>query len=152
MKNITNKKLIDIIKRFNLKIKQINAVNFFIYLIKIKSSINLILKFILLFMVLLKNTNDCTSIWDLGDLVLKMVEQESTNVKIDNTNDTVIQTEELTKDTKVVRVSDMEMGEWLDHLRDHNPKAYWFWVSAFCATSVFCVWLMHYLLKPNDWD
>ena len=62
MKNKTNKKFIDIIKIFYFKIKKINVVNFFIYLFRIKSGITLILKFILLFMVLLKNTNDCTSI------------------------------------------------------------------------------------------
>jgi hypothetical protein len=43
----------------------------------------------------------------------------------------------------------MELGEWLDYLREHEPKAYWFWVAAFCATSVFCVWLMHYLIGPG---
>jgi hypothetical protein len=62
MKKKTNKKFIDIIKIFYFKIKKINVVNFLIYLFRIKSGITLIFKIILLFMVLLKNTNDCTSI------------------------------------------------------------------------------------------
>jgi hypothetical protein len=43
----------------------------------------------------------------------------------------------------------MEFGEWLDYLREKEPKAYWFFVISFCATSVFCIWLMHYIIGPG---
>jgi len=103
-------------------------------------------------MILLRNTNDFTSIWDLGDLALKMVEQEANNEKVEDINDKILQTEELTKDTKEEEEIDfdaMELGEWLEYLRVHQPQAYWFWVIAFVSTSVFCVWLMHYLIGPE---
>src|SRR5689334_13174718 len=118
MKNKINNKNLSIAKITYIKIKNINAVKFFIYLFKIKSSINLILKFILLFMVLLRNTNDLTSMWDLGDLALKMVEQESTDIKVEkveDTNDNILQTDELTKDIKKeeeeIDFDAMELGE-----------------------------------------
>lgn len=139
-----NKNLIKIVKMLYAKIIKMNIVSFFILLFKIRSNINLILKFILLFILLIANTNEFTSICDLGDLVLKMVEQEDNNdVKVDNN---ILQTEEQKEN---VDFDSMELGEWLDYLREHEPKAYWFWILAFGATSVFCIWLMHYLIGPG---
>lgn len=153
MKKKPNINFISIARILYIKIKNLNVVNLFIYLFKIKSSISLIIKFILLFMALLANTNDFTSIWDSGDLLIRMVEQESNNVKMESTNDTALQTPELIKESKEIKeeidIESMDMDEWLDYLREHDPKAYWFWIAAFCATSVFCVWLMHYLIGPG---
>jgi hypothetical protein len=42
----------------------------------------------------------------------------------------------------------MELEEWFDYLQEHEPKAYYFWIFAFVGTSIFCVWLMHYLISP----
>ena len=144
------KNLINLVKTLFIKIKKMNVFFFFIYLYKIKSNLNITLKII--FIISLVNFNELTSIWDLGDLALKMVEQESKNTKIEDTAETVVQITEIQKDPlKAVEIDfdAMEFGEWLDYLRENEPKAYWFFVISFCATSVFCIWLMHYIIGPG---
>ena len=137
------KNLINLVKKLFIKIKKMNVFILFIYLYKIKSNLNIILK--LLFIITLVNYNELTSIWDLGDLALKMVEQESKNPKIE---DTVVQITEIQK-AEEIDFDSMEFSEWLEYLRKNEPKAYWFWVISFCATSVFCIWLMHYIIGPG---
>ena len=147
MKKKTNITFINYGKLLYTKIINMNIAIFFINLYKIKSNINLIFKFILLLMVLLSKTNEISSIWDLGDLALKMVDQEVKNVEVENVVDI-----EASKDTKKeieeIDFTKMELEEWFDYLKEHEPKAYWFWVFAFVGTSIFCVWLMHYLIGP----
>lgn len=139
------KKQKNIIKIFYSKLKKMNIVSLLLFLFKIKSNINLIFKFIFIF-ILTKN-NDFTSIWNLDDLALKMVEGETSQ------NDTAQIIEEVKDSTElkeeVIDIESMDLGEWLDYLREHEPKAYWFWILAFGATTVFCVWLMHYLIGPG---
>lgn len=137
------KNLINLVKKLFIKIKKMNVFILFIYLYKIKSNLNIILK--LLFIITLVNYNELTSIWDLGDLALKMVEQEYKNPKIE---DTVVQITEIQK-AEEIDFDSMEFSEWLEYLRKNEPKAYWFWVISFCATSVFCIWLMHYIIGPG---
>lgn len=137
------KNLINFVKNLFIKIKKMNVFILFIYLYKIKSNLNIILK--LLFIISIVNYNELTSIWDLGDLALKMVEQESKNPKIE---DTVVQIIEIQK-AEEIDFDSMEFSEWLEYLRKNEPKAYWFWVISFCATSVFCIWLMHYIIGPG---
>ena len=146
------KKQINIIKIFYSKLKKMNVLSLFLLIFKIKSNINLICKFILL--VLVSNTNELLSIFDLDDLVLRIIEQESNKTDI---NDTTTQIMELANDSTEVKVKvedidfeSMDIDEWLDYLREHEPKAYWFWIIAFGATSVFCIWLMHYLIGPGS--
>ena len=141
------KKQQNIIKITYSKLKKMNAITFFLFFFKIKSNINLIFKSILLFCV--TKSNDFTSIWDFNDLLLNMVEQESN--KNDINDSTII---ELAKESTEVKeeeidIESMDLDEWLEHLRVHEPKAYWFWILAFGATTVFCVWLMHYLIAPG---
>ena len=147
MKKKTNITFINYGKLLYTKIINMNIAIFFINLYKIKSNINLIFKFILLLMVLLSKTNEISSIWDLGDLALKMVDQEVKNVEVENVVDI-----EASKDTKKeieeIDFTKMELEEWFDYLKEHEPKAYWFWVFAFVGTSIFCVWLMHCLIGP----
>lgn len=154
MKKKTNIKFINFVKILYTKIINMNIAIFFINLYKIKSNINIIFKFILLLMVLLSKTNEITSIWDLGDLALKMVEQEVKNVKVENVVEGDILSVEASKDIKKeveeIDFNKMELEEWFDYLREHEPKAYYFWVFAFAGTTIFCVWLMNYLIKP--WD
>ena len=95
MKKKTNITFINYGKLLYTKIINMNIAIFFINLYKIKSNINLIFKFILLLMVLLSKTNEISSIWDLGDLALKMVDQEVKNVEVENVVDI-----EASKDTK----------------------------------------------------
>ena len=139
------------IKFLYTKITNTHIAGLFINLYKIKSNINLIYKFILLFALLL-NTNEFTSIWDFSDLTLKMIEQEVKNVKVEDVTvaDTSIieESKEVKKEVEEIDFDKMELGEWFDYLREHEPKAYWFWVFAFAGTSIFCVWLMHYLIGP----
>lgn len=150
MKKKTNISFITLVKILYLKLKKMNVFLFILYLYKIKSNLNLIIKFFL--MAFFVNSNEFTSIWDLGDLALKIVEQESTNVKVEDTAETVVQIADLQKDPNKVNEIDfdaMEFEEWLDYLKEHEPKAYWGLVIAFCATSAFCVWLMHYILSTG---
>ena len=154
MKKKTNINFINFVKILYTKIINMNIATFFIKLYKIKSNINLIFKFILLLMVLLSNPNDITNIWDLGDLALKMVEQEVKNVKVENVVEGDILSVEASKDIKKeveeIDFEKMELEEWFDYLKEHEPIAFYFWIFAFVGTSIFCVWLMHYLIKPRD--
>jgi hypothetical protein len=55
---------------------------FLLNLYNIKFNISLIIKFIFLFKFVLANSNDLTSIWDFGDFILKIVEnQDQNNIK-----------------------------------------------------------------------
>ena len=139
------------IKFLYTKIINMDIAAFFINLYKIKSNINLIYKFILLLMVLLSNTNEFTSIWDFSDLALKMIEQDVKNVKVEDVSDISIieASKDIKKEVEEIDFDKMELGEWFDYLREHEPKAYWFWVFAFAGTSIFCVWLMNYLIGPG---
>ena len=148
MKKKTNINFINCVKMLYKKIINMNIAIFFINLYKIKSNINLIYKFILLLMVLLSNTTEISSIWDLGDLALKMVEQEVKNVEVENVVD-IEASKDIKKDVEEIDFDKMELEEWFDYLKEHEPIAYWFWVFAFVGTSVFCVWLMHYLIGPD---
>ena len=140
------------IKFLYTKITNTNIAGLILNLYKIKSNINLISKFILL-LAILTNTNEFTSIWDFSDLTLKIIEQEIKNVKVDDVSvaDTSIieESKEVKKEVEEIDFDKMELGEWFDYLREHEPKAYWFWVFAFVGTSIFCVWLMHYLIGPG---
>ena len=136
MKNKTNLKFIVIIKILFNKISNTNIYLFLFFLYKIKFHINLIAKFILLFMFVLTNSNDLASILDFGDFALKIVENTETP-----------ETPETPEDVKnIKKLSDMDMGEFLDFLKKHDPKTYWMLVGAFVFTTVFCAWLMHFLL------
>jgi len=137
------KNLINLVQTLFIKIQKMNVFIFFIYLYKIKSNLNIIFK--ILFIISIVNFNELTSIWDLGDVALKIVEQESKNPKIE---DTVAQITE-TQKAEEIDFDAMEFGEWLEYLRENEPKAYWFLVISFCATSVFCIWLMHYIISPG---
>ena len=59
MKNLINL-LINLVKKLFIKIKKMNVFILFIYLYKIKSNLNIILK--LLFIITLVNYNELTSI------------------------------------------------------------------------------------------
>ena len=48
----------------------------------------------------------------------------------------------------IVDFDAMEMEEWLEYLRVHEPKAYWGLLLAFTATTIFCVWLMFKIIGP----
>jgi hypothetical protein len=48
----------------------------------------------------------------------------------------------------VVDFDTMDMDEWLEYLRVHEPKAYWGLLFAFTATTIFCVWLMFKIIGP----
>ncbi len=149
MKKKTNINFINCVKILYTKIINMNIANLFINLYKIKSNINLIYKFILLLMVLLSNTNEITSIFDLGDLALKMVEQEVKNIKVENVIEVDIEaSKDIKKEVEEIDFDKMELEDWFDYLKEHEPKAYYFWIFAFAGTSIFCVWLMHYLISP----
>lgn len=147
MKKKTNINFVNSVKMLYTKIININIASFFINLYKIKSNINLIFKFILLLMYILLNTNEFISIWDLSDLALKMLDTEVKNVEVDTSIIDV--SKDTKKEVEEIDFDNMELGEWFDYLREHEPKAYWFWVFAFAGTSIFCVWLMHYLIGPG---
>lgn len=103
MKNKNNYTFINIVKHIYIKLKNFDSVVCFLYLCKIKSYINLYLKFILFFIVLLTNSNtDFTSIWDLGDLVIKIVEDSSSSAKesINNIDESTSQIAEVSKEDK----------------------------------------------------
>ena len=147
MKKKTNINFVNSVKMLYTKIININIASFFINLYKIKSNINLIFKFILLLMYILLNTNEFISIWDLSDLALKMLDTEVKNVEVDTSIIDV--SKDTKKEVEEIDFDNMELEEWFEYLREHEPKAYWFWVFAFAGTSIFCVWLMHYLIGPG---
>lgn len=79
------KKNIYIIKQFYSKLKKMNVISLFLFLLKIKSDMNLIFKFILI--AVGSKTADFNSIWDLDDLFLKMVDQEPQETVKNEIND-----------------------------------------------------------------
>lgn len=147
MKKKININLVNFVKIMYTKM---NIANVYINLYKFKSNISLIYKFVLLLMVIFSNTTEFTSIWDLGDLALKMVEQEVKNVKVEDVVevDTSMISKDEKKEEEEIDFDKMDMDEWFEYLRKHEPIAYWFWICAFAGTSIFCVWLMHYLIGP----
>src|ERR1700712_1382319 len=72
-----------IVKNLYVKIKNANIDSLFIFLFKIKNKINLILKLYLIISLLKTNNLTFTSILDFSDLVLKIIEEESKDIKLD---------------------------------------------------------------------
>ena len=136
-----------IVKNLYIKKDKINVEFLFIYLFKI----NMIFKFF--FIIFLSKSPDFTSIWDLSDLVLKIIE-ESKDIKIDKIKDQleVLQIEIPKKEqfdaAEMERIGKMSQAEFLDFLWEHKYyKLYWCLLTAYIATPIFCIWLIHYILS-----
>lgn len=98
---------------FFSKLKKMNVLSVFFFVFKIRSNITLILKIVLL--LILKTNNDFISIWDLDDLILKMVEQESNKTNISDSTASIaelsISTESKELKEGEIDFESMDLGE-----------------------------------------
>ena len=131
---------------FNQIIK-VNLITYFLLIYKICGCINIIIKLLLIsnyyFM-------EFTFMLDLGDLVLKMVEDTSNNIKgtESNIDTSALPIVESKNESNIVNEDAMEFEEWIDYIKVHRPKLYWGLVVAFSVTTIFCIWLMNKIIGP----
>jgi hypothetical protein len=162
MKKKTNINFILYIKLLYNKICNMNIYILLLKIYKIKIYINLILKFILLFMIVSANSNELSSIWDFFDVALKIVEHsniktpaEPSVIEVVDDGNTKPYTKEEEEALKALalrkKLGAMDTTQFLEYAYENEPAIYWALVTASVCTTVVCCLIIYYTLTPPNY-